>query len=862
VGNGWHALPFHLLDVAAAAEVVWDRLPDEAHALATQALEDEPSARRICVFLAAAHDIGKANRFFQAKARSQYGRLRKLGANLPPYSLDDNPRHGQATGAHLKPWFINRWKWTGPIADNIALAVGGHHGSFFPHTKRTALGVDSEPWCGIGIALLDDLAKVLLEADTPAEPKSLNPFLGWLSGFVSVVDWLGSHETMTVWQTGERPLADYLCEARSRAKKLLYELHWEIPSATTMVPVCELLPAGSSPNSLQQLAGALAPDFSLAIIEAPTGEGKTEAAFALAEPARSTGAGIYFALPTMATANGLHKRVEAYLRKATGNKDLEARLLHSHAWLFREHAQTAQDPGEEGKKQEAQAQDWFAGAKRGLLAPFAVGTIDQALIATLRAKHGFVRLFALAGKTVVIDEVHAYDVYMADLMDILLGWLRTLRCHVILLSATLPKARRKALLRAWGPHGDESESGYPCITWVAKDGQVQSRGFDVEPRKPLTFRPIPAADEEHWKQGAGFILQLVRANGGLGALVLNTVRDVQNAYDWLHCQGLGNIHLDLFHARFTAQDRDAIETRVLDRFGKTGARKQPAILVATQVVEQSLDLDFDQMVSALAPIDLLIQRAGRLHRHRRWADGSLRNHGPDERPDPVLHILAATLDQDGVPEIRDPIYSHDVLMRTFQRLGSNVAIVKPSDVADAIEAVYGEADRPAALLAWEAKLKELEARTAQKTQLQRQQAERATIGHVDDEDNLIVEAFLDLDENDERQGSQLAARTRLEDRPSITVALLREEKGRMATIHGADPTNPRETMFACVRISPPCPLWEALLVLEPLPAWRRKGSLSQVRPLILAQGRARVAEYECCYDVNRGLDWRKADAHV
>src|SRR5262249_5598196 len=155
---------------------------------------------------------------------------------------------------------------------------------------------------------------------------------------------------------------------------------------------------------------------------------------------------------------------------------------------------------------------------------------------------------------------------------------------------------------------------------------------------------------------------------------------------------------------------------------------------------------------------------------------------------------------------RDPVYSHDVLMRTFHRLGANPAIIKPSDVADAIEAVYGEADRPAALSAWEAKLKELEARTAERTQRQRQQAERATIGDVDDPDNLIVEASLDLDENDERQGSQLAARTRLEDRPSITVALLREYQGGLVTIHGGDPADPREALFACVRISPPYPL--------------------------------------------------------
>jgi CRISPR-associated endonuclease/helicase Cas3 len=860
--NRWHALPFHLLDVAAAAEVLWDRLPHEANAVATQASGDELSARRICVFFAAAHDIGKANRFFQAKDHSQHRRLRELGTNLPPYSPDDNPRHGQATGAHLKSWFIERWKWTGPVAENVALAIGGHHGSFFPDTKRTPLGVDREPWCGIGMALLDDLAKVLLGAGTATEPDSLNPFLGWISGFVSVADWLGSHETMTVWQTGERSFADYLGEARSRAKELLDRLDWQVPPATTQLPVAELLPSGSIPNSLQEVAETLASDVSLAIIEAPTGEGKTEAAFALAEPVRSAGAGIYFALPTMATANGLYGRVETYLRKATGNNDLETRLLHSHAWLFRQQAETAQDPGEEGKKQESQAQDWFAGAKRGLLAPFAVGTIDQALIAALRAKHGFVRLFALAGKTVVIDEVHAYDVYMADVMNVLLGWLRALRCRVILLSATLPNARRKALLKAWGCCGGQAESGYPCITWVAADGQVQWRGIVVQPRKPLTFRPILATDEEHWKEGAALVLQLVRAKGGLGALVLNTVRDAQQAYDWLRGQALDNIGLDLFHARFTARHRDDIEKRVLDRFGKTGPRKQPAILVATQVVEQSLDLDFDHMVSALAPIDLLIQRAGRLHRHRRQSDGSLLQQGADERPDPVLHILAPPLDQDGVPAIRDPVYNHDVLMRTLRRLGSNVPIVKPSDVAGAIEAIYGEADRAAALSAWDAKLMELEARTDRETQLQRQEAGRATIPHVDNVDKLIVEAGLDLDENDERQGSQLAARTRLEDRPSITVALLRDEQGCMTTIHGSDPMDPREAMFACVRISPPYQLWETLLALEPLPAWRRRGALSRVRPLILARGRTRVPGYEICYDVHRGLDWRKADADI
>jgi CRISPR-associated endonuclease/helicase Cas3 len=858
----WHALPFHLLDVAAAAEALWERLPHQANSLATHAFGDESTAKRICAFLAGTHDVGKANRYFQAKDRCQYARLCRLGVDLPPRDAPEIHSHGQATGAHLKPWLVDRWKWRCFTAETVALAVGGHHGSFFDSTGRAPLGVDTEPWAGFGRALLDALADVLLGPEPPREPTPLNPFLGWLAGFVSVADWLGSHESMTVWQTEERPLANYLAEARTRAQTLIDNLHWQAPRATTILPLIDLVPQGREPNSLQKLAAELAPTFSLTIVEAPTGEGKTEAAFALGEHGRSNGAGIFFALPTMATANGLYGRVEVYLRKAGGCDGLETRLLHSQAWLFREKVQTAADPGEEGRKQDAQAQDWFAGSKRGLLAPYGVGTIDQALVAALKAKHGFVRLFALAGKTVVIDEVHAYDVYMADLMDVLLGWLRALRCRVILLSATLPKARRHALLRAWGGQCDQSSSGYPCITWITEDGRVQSQAFDVQRRKPLTFQLLPAGAEEHWGHGASKLLQLVRAYGGLGALVLNTVRDAQRAYDWLHSQRLDNIHLELFHARFTAQDRDRIETRVLERFGKTGARKQPAIIVATQVVEQSLDLDFDHLVSALAPIDFLIQRAGRLHRHRRRADGSLCDIGPDQRPNPVLHVLAPRLGEDGLPDLRDPVYSHDVLMRTLQRLRSNGAIIRPSDVPEAIEAVYGEADRAVVLSTWEAKLKELEAKTVENTQIQRRQAERATIPHVDDPDKLIVESDLALDENDERQCSQLCARTRLEDRPSITVALLHEEDGRWVTIHGGEPANPRAAMFACVRVSPPFPLWEALLSIEPLPAWRRRGSLSQTRPLVLRQGFAALADYEIRYDKCRGLDWRKTNAVV
>lgn len=857
--NRFHSLLCHMLDVAACAEALWDRLPATAKCLTLLSPSDADKSRASCAFLAGAHDVGKANKYFQNKCAEQARRLQACGFLLP-ISPDEPERHSQATGAFLKAWLVEQWKWDSQSADWVALAVGGHHGVFPRHTNTVTLGVHEEPWKCVGRDLLNAIAGALQLNDPVPKPEPLNPFLGWLAGFVSVADWLGSHETMTVWETGNRAPREYLEEARERARNLLDDLNWYRPSGGKPIELKELVPDGRSPNCLQELSARISNAYRLAIIEAPTGEGKTEAAFALAEPYRSYGAGIYFALPTMATANGLHARVESYLRKAVNDPTVNARLLHSHAWLFRDNSTTAANPGPEGADQEGQAHDWFAGSKRALLAPYGVGTIDQALIAALRAKHGFVRLFALSGKTIVIDEVHAYDVYMGDLLEVLLGWLRALNCRVVMLSATLPKARREALLRAWGVQDGFPRGEYPCITWVDSSGAAHSEPFEISPRKPLTIAVLENSEEEPWCLAAKQILKRVQTQGGQGALVLNTVRDAQNAYFWLRQQALGNTELDLFHARFTAHDRDAIEKRVLKRYGKDGDRSKPRILVATQVVEQSLDLDFDYMVSALAPIDLLIQRAGRLHRHRRSADGRLRRDGgPDERPDPILEVVSPQLDGAGFPVVNDLVYSPDILLRTLATIKRDMKLTQASDVSKAIETVYSEAERDKAVGAWEEKLAELERRAAERSALNHRQAERATIGKVDDEDHLIVEAFLDLDETDERAGSQLSARTRLEDRPSITVVLMRDDN---TTIHGEDAANPKSATMASVRCTPPFPLWKALLQIEPLPNWRRKGSLARVRPLRLTEGALAIENYEITYDNLTGLIWRKLNGDI
>lgn len=851
----WHALPYHLVDVGAAASALWARLPSQSLAVPRSALTSEDIARPLVTFLAAAHDIGKANPYFQKKSKAQAGRLKSL-VRLPVY--DEPARHGQATGAYLSAWLHAELGWAPGAATTVAMAVGGHHGEFFQDTNCHKLGVADEPWRTIGTILLSDLAKLfkVRKGAGPREP--LNPFLAWLAGFVSVADWLGSHADMTGWKTDVVSLEEYYASALGRAHQMLNRLQWQQPTAAPMRRVGDLLPSGVTPHSMQRLAEKVAPHFSLAIIEAPTGEGKTEAAFALCEPGRSAGGGIYFALPTMATANGLHDRVRSYVSLQGSDNEAATRLLHSQAWLFRDDAAIAEDPGTEGSAQGMQAEDWFAGAKRGLLAPYGVGTIDQALIAALRAKHGFVRLFALAGKTVVIDEVHAYDVYMGDILEVLLGWLQALGCRVVLLSATLPRARRLALLRAWGKDIDDPAGDYPCMTWVDTQGTARAKCFDVSPRKPLSIDLLPRGETDVWLQGAERIFEHVMRQGGHGALVLNTVSHAQEAYQWLASTPHADIELDLFHGRFTMQDRNAIERRILAKYGRHGKRKGRSILVATQVVEQSLDLDFDHMVSELAPMDFLVQRAGRLHRHARDTAGTLQPAGaPDQRPNPVLEVIYPAMDAKGIPS--DPIYSQDVLFRTFPHIKDRVEILHPADVSKAIEAVYSEKGRESLLKQERVKLATLEAERLGKTAKQRSLAQRASIYPANDSNYKIVDTWLILDEHDERDGSRLSARTRLEDRPSVTVCLL---ESAQTTCHGASSRDARSVLFASVGVAPPYPLWEQLTNLKPLPAWHKHRSLRRLHPVILTGNEATIGEYIVSYSSTLGLRWRKEDGDV
>jgi CRISPR-associated endonuclease/helicase Cas3 len=474
----------------------------------------------------------------------------------------------------------------------------------------------------------------------------------------------------------------------------------------------------------------------LVIIEAPMGEGKTEAAVYLADcwAARLGQRGCYFALPTQATSNQMFSRVREFLACRYPESQINLMLLHGHASLSAEFGALKENykrlvafegigTDEKNTSTESSgnvlAAEWFTHRKRGLLAPFGVGTIDQILLSVLQTKHAFVRLFGLSHKTVIVDEVHAYDAYMITLLERLLEWLGALRCSVVLLSATLPKERTAALMASYAK-GARIESGtwealldgkpYPRVTWLS-NGTRGARTVETSPRsaKNLLIEwvdgGLPASEGEPFELGKR--LKEALNGGGCAAVVCSTVDRAQRVYQALKPYfpvidaGDGNPELDLLHARYLFKDREAREKRALLRFGKPDGmvdcgedglkpvvRPHRAVLVSTQIIEQSLDLDFDIMVTDMAPIDLLIQRGGRIHRH-------MRETRPEKLEKPKLWVCRPVNDDWEAPSFdkgTETIYGGDwkyILLLSWFALRDLQEFKIPDDVEGAIQFVYG-----------------------------------------------------------------------------------------------------------------------------------------------------------------------------
>jgi CRISPR-associated endonuclease/helicase Cas3 len=495
--------------------------------------------------------------------------------------------------------------------------------------------------------------------------------------------------------------------------------------------ISALLGSKESPRGVQVRVDSLPTTPGLTLIEAPTGSGKTEAALAYAWRLLDQGLAdsIVFALPTQATANAMLTRVEVFAEKVFGNANVV--LAHGKSKLNFEfdrlviagQRRTVQD------KEEASAQcaAWLASSrKRVFLGQVGVCTVDQVLLSVLPVRHKFVRGFGLNKSVLIVDEVHAYDAYMHGLLGEVLRRQRATGGSAILLSATLPASIRTKLLEAWESSG-VGKAPYPAL-WHATQDSASCATVPDEHRPERREVIIECLKLPGAIPNDDVMERIIAAaeSGARVAVVMNLVDVAQQLARKL--RGKTTIDVDVFHARYRFMDRQKKETATLTYYGRNAERYKGRILVATQVVEQSLDLDFDWMLTQICPVDLLFQRLGRLHRHRR-----------ESRPAgfelPRCTVLSVEGEDYGLHKL---IYGNTrVLWRTERLLASVDKIVFPEAYRDWIEQVYQRedwAEEPSAVysgyLAWKGEQGRREAEAKRLTTL--------TVSNFRDEDSATT----------------------------------------------------------------------------------------------------------------------------
>jgi CRISPR-associated endonuclease/helicase Cas3 len=418
------------------------------------------------------------------------------------------------------------------------------------------------------------------------------------------------------------------------------------------------------------------------VIEDQMGSGKTEAALAAAEIiSHEKGCrGLFFGLPTQATANGIFPRLLKWGESQTERTIRSIRLAHGGAEYSKEYRTIKENSvilSEEDNEGGLIVHEWFSGRKKALLADFVVGTVDQLLMADLKQKHVMLRHLGLAGKVVIVDECHAYDAYMNVYLQGTLEWLGAYGIPTILLSATLPADTRMELLQAYmgkklPRESEKDNTDYPRLTWSDGD-EIHHINLPVDPANGKTIATYMCSDEKLPQ-----IIQTLISEGGCAAVIVNTVRRAQEFYHLLK-EKCSCMTIILCHSHYTIDDRVRRETLLLEKVGKTSTGKQRdrVVVVGTQVLEQSLDYDVDVMFSDLCPIDLMLQRMGRLHRHK----GRER---PNTCARPRFYILKA--EEEELEPGAEAIYGAFILKRS--RICFDKEIRLPEDIGRLVQKVY------------------------------------------------------------------------------------------------------------------------------------------------------------------------------
>ena len=714
--NSWLPLTIHSEDTCGVAKYLLNEwLPTRAREAIRDGMSDDQLSK-VVRFITLAHDFGKISYQFQSRMADQCTVLKNnlcnAGLNVTggPLKLSGNDTiHHSAYGEVL---LLER---RCPLS--VAAIIGAHHGQTWEKGFDLDEDIEYGDYSGAEYSRImrgetnqeitwkqyqDEFAQWIMGKTGIREMKELPQVSASsaviLTGLLIMADWIASNVNyFPLLPLDVQFVEDEQIRIYNGLKKLDLPLPWR-PAYQ-----CDPIQLGRERfgfelNEIQREMAEVAatnPQPGIMILEAPMGIGKTEAALLSAEIfGNGNKSGIIFGLPTQATANSIFERVTEWGKSQSEHTQNSIRLAHGMAnlnehyrELMKSHVTNGADD-EDTQQAGLIAHEWFNGSKQALLASFVVGTVDQVLMAALKQKHVMLRHLGLAGKTIIVDECHAYDTYMNQYLESALQWMGRYKIPVIMLSATLPQERRSALIDAYAGirrnviHDEEwrKSIGYPLLTWTEGKKVLQKTLPCNVPRKnvQITKSVIDDGPEEQIRETI-MLLKKMLNDGGCAAVVLNTVKRAQLFYEAIQ-EAMPEYKVLLLHSRYVMADRLEHEENLLKLAGKHSGKKDRdrLIVVGTQVIEQSLDFDVDYMISDLCPIDLLLQRIGRLHRHTKH--DVIR---PDILRRPVCHVLCTGKE---IENGAKAVYGEFLLLRTKAFLPDKIMI--PDDISFLVQKVY------------------------------------------------------------------------------------------------------------------------------------------------------------------------------
>ena len=709
----WMPLYVHLSDTKNVSALLWEYwLSDSQKNLIIKSIEDgnEEIAKNLVVFLGSVHDIGKATPAFQIK--KGFSNSEDLDKMLKEQLEDSGffgisskslPSINKSHHSLASEYILYKFG----VKEDIGSIIGAHHGkpvdliSTVINQSAYESNYYQEELNSSNIYKLweqtqEEILQWALHAsnfesiDDLPEINKVGQVI--LTGLLIMADWISSN-------TKYFPLfsiyddIDLNLDTRGSNgffkwyKTEVWQASYNFDYKETFKNRFTFFPNAHQQRFIETIDKV--DDPGIFIFEAPMGMGKTESAlYGLEVLAQKKGSsGMFFALPTQATTNGIFPRVNKWLESIVADFDdsLSLRLIHGKAYLNEEFQNLAKNidlDSNINSDPSVVVNEWFSGKKSAVLDDFVVGTIDQFLLLSLKQKHLFLRHLGFSKKVIIIDEVHAYDAYMNQYLYQALRWMGAYNVPVIILSATLPAYKREELIKEYligkgikarkQTHDKKIPvDTYPLITY--NDGSIikYEDNFEKSEKKRIE---IIREDEEKL---IDLIKTLYNQGGNIG-IIVNTVKKAQDLAKNIKVL-FGENSFELIHSRFIDKHRIKKEQELLGMIGKDAIRPTKKIYIGTQVIEQSLDIDFDVLITELAPIDLILQRAGRLQRHNINRSGYYK--------DAKLYIIGTSDDLE-FDEGSSFVYSPYILARSQYFLPEELTI--PDDLSKLVQLVYSD----------------------------------------------------------------------------------------------------------------------------------------------------------------------------